>query len=439
MGYWINVHHPQASDESRRVQLRVCVQEKSRLEMSKIPEGDLAFIYETEVLSGKRIRTESEDGKRIVQLRRGRKGVIALVRIGQFRKGEWKWNGVPFVGSYDTREVECRRSFVPLDEIDEARLKAGLRKFSPRIYGGLRDLLKEEFDIIAELIGFEETDDSRGWSRQEVWDTVCSYMSMLKRELVHQEYSKTAYRKELLVKLNQRTSGAVEYKYQNISAILTELGYPYIIGYQPHFGHYQRQLRDAVVRYVSEDNGLSSIIIQAARQTPTKPPKVTKISEIIVDPPTSRPIRSAKRSGNRHRVTQGIDYAAKEATNRKLGQQGEQFVVELEKAQLVKRNRADLAEKVEWVTKTKGDGLGYDVQSYDEAGNELFIEVKTTNQGKYFPFLVSANEVAVSKKLSDSYRIFRVFSFSSQPRLYILSGPIKKTCKLRPIIFEARL
>jgi hypothetical protein len=439
MGYWINIHHPQALDESRRDQLRVCVQEKSRSDMTKIPEGDLVFIYETEALSGKNVYKEDANGKRIVQLGQGGKSVIALVRIVRFRKGKWKWNGIPFVGSYDTREVECRRGFVPLDEIDKARLKAGLSKFNPRIPGGLRDLSKEEFNIMADLIGFEETDDSRGWSGQEVWDTIYSYMSMLKCELNQQEYSKADSRKELLAKLSKRTQGAVEYKYQNISAILAELGYPYIVGYQPHFGHYQKRLRDAVIRYISEDDKLSSTIVKAIRRTPAKPYEVTAISEIIVDPPPSRLNRSTRQSSNRRRTASGIDYTAKEAANRRLGHYGEQFVLALEKVRLTNRNRADLAQKVEWITKTKGDGLGYDVLSYDEAGNKLFIEVKTTNQGKYFPFLVSANEVAIPKKLSDSYRIYRVFSFSSQPKLYILSGPITRTCNLQPITFKARL
>jgi hypothetical protein len=40
------------------------------------------------------------------------------------------------------------------------------------------------------------------------------------------------------------------------------------------------------------------------------------------------------------------------------------------------------------VSTTVGDGLGYDVRSFDEAdGSELFVEVKTTGQGKVRPVL----------------------------------------------------
>ena len=37
-----------------------------------------------------------------------------------------------------------------------------------------------------------------------------------------------------------------------------------------------------------------------------------------------------------------------------------------------------LESKIEWVSQTQGDGAGYDIRSFDEAGNEIVIEVKTT-------------------------------------------------------------
>ena len=48
----------------------------------------------------------------------------------------------------------------------------------------------------------------------------------------------------------------------------------------------------------------------------------------------------------------------------------------------------DLAAKVEWVAETCGDGLGFDVLSFDEADDsERFIEVKTTGLGQALPVL----------------------------------------------------
>jgi hypothetical protein len=48
-----------------------------------------------------------------------------------------------------------------------------------------------------------------------------------------------------------------------------------------------------------------------------------------------------------------------------------------------------LAAKVEHVSRTRGDGLGFDVLSFDEQGKERYIEVKTTAFAKETPFFVS--------------------------------------------------
>ena len=56
-----------------------------------------------------------------------------------------------------------------------------------------------------------------------------------------------------------------------------------------------------------------------------------------------------------------------------------------------------LANRVEHVSQTKGDGLGYDVLSFDASAKERFIEVKTTSFGKETPFFISRNEVEFSR------------------------------------------
>jgi hypothetical protein len=87
--------------------------------------------------------------------------------------------------------------------------------------------------------------------------------------------------------------------------------------------------------------------------------------------------------------------------------------------------RADLADRVEWVSREVGDGLGYDIKSFDaETEEERFIEVKTTNSGKYFPFYLSANEVAFSRDCSSRYSLYRIFNFRSHARLFVLAGAV---------------
>lgn len=157
MKYWVNIHHPQVVGEARRNQCKVYIQRKGGRKLNDITDGDLAFIYETGALSGEKVEVEDERGRRRVQLGRGRKGIIALVRIAKpFHHGKWKWHGIPFIGFFNTREIPCKQSFIGLNEIDGARFRKGLSRFNPRIYGGLRELTPNEFDILATLMGFEE-------------------------------------------------------------------------------------------------------------------------------------------------------------------------------------------------------------------------------------------------------------------------------------------
>ena len=57
-----------------------------------------------------------------------------------------------------------------------------------------------------------------------------------------------------------------------------------------------------------------------------------------------------------------------------------------------------------------GDGAGYGIHSIKgETDEPIFIEVKTTNSGKYQPFLMSAGEVYFSHERASQFAIYRIF------------------------------
>jgi hypothetical protein len=114
--------------------------------------------------------------------------------------------------------------------------------------------------------------------------------------------------------------------------------------------------------------------------------------------------------------------------------------LEVERHRLLALGRDDLAARVQWVSQTIGDGLGFDVLSFDDADDtERFLEVKTTGLGKYFPFYVTINEVNCSQDVPEKYHLYRVFDFARDPRLYILHGSLREMCRLDPIQFRATL
>ena len=69
--------------------------------------------------------------------------------------------------------------------------------------------------------------------------------------------------------------------------------------------------------------------------------------------------------------------------------------------------------------------------------SEQFIEVKTTGLGKLFPFYVTANEVRCSEDRPGQFRLYRVFDFARNPRLFIVSGAISRECRLEAVEYRA--
>jgi hypothetical protein len=278
------------------------------------------------------------------------------------------------------------------------------------------------------------------WSREEVEATVADYLSMLDKELRGLEYNKTEHRRRLSERLNMRSDGAIERKHQNISAILIELGFPYVAGYKP-LRNYQQLLYDVVSNRLDNNQSLEDIVRVQVTQ-PAIIPVIDNILEALVDPPAADRLAHhnvstmvREQPSARYRV----DYLAQEANNNSLGKAGEQFVVLYEKARLIHAGQERLALKVEHVSETQGDNAGFDVLSFDITGHERFIEVKTTTYGALTPFYVTRNEVGVSYEKAIGYHLYRAFNFRHQPKLFTKQGPLNQSFNLEPMQYMARL
>lgn len=96
-----------------------------------------------------------------------------------------------------------------------------------------------------------------------------------------------------------------------------------------------------------------------------------------------------------------------------------------------------LADRVEHVAQTKGDGLGYDILSFESDGQERLIEVKTTTFGRDTPFYVSLGELARSQGAKERFHLYRLFEFRKTPRMFDLPGALEQHCLLDPITYRA--
>lgn len=66
------------------------------------------------------------------------------------------------------------------------------------------------------------------WSQQEVEIIVEDYLGMLGLELRRQDYNKAERNRALQKLLPARSRGSIEFKHANISAVMIEMGYPYV-------------------------------------------------------------------------------------------------------------------------------------------------------------------------------------------------------------------
>ena len=270
----------------------------------------------------------------------------------------------------------------------------------------------------------------RPWSRTEVEATVDDYFMMYAAELKRQPYNKTAHRNTLRATLDGRSDRAIEEKHRNISAILAESGLPFIEGYKPR-SHYQGLLRDVVLAR-----------LDASSQPLIETTVITDDVSVPEDPLTAfvpaprQTTATAPPATGQGAARRGRDYLILAKENSVLGESGEAFVVHLERRRLTTVNRADLALRVEHVARTVGDGLGYDVLSFQEDGSELHIEVKTTRYGAGTPFFVSSREEAYSRESPETFCLYRVYNWPS-PRIYVLAGSLAQHFRLSPSVYKA--
>jgi|WetSurMetagenome_2_1015567.scaffolds.fasta_scaffold04351_2 hypothetical protein len=275
--------------------------------------------------------------------------------------------------------------------------------------------------------------EDKDWTRIEVEATVADYLHMLTLQFSGQTYNKSAHRRALLLKLNNRSEAAVELKHQNISAILLDLGFPWITGYKPR-GHFQSLLRDVVEAQLTQNKLIDEAALAAATSIAAAP-LLEDFSDVLVEAPKLAGATHEPTSPPYYSAPKKRDYLEREARNISLGKAGEEFVMNFEQFRLQKLGKKKLADKVDHVSISKGDGLGYDILSFEPDGRERYIEVKTTAFAKETPFFISRGEIQFAKNYEEQFHLYRLYEFRKSPKLFDLVGSVEKHCLVNPISF----
>ena len=164
------------------------------------------------------------------------------------------------------------------------------------------------------------------------------------------------------------------------------------------------------------------------------------INEITIEVVSAPSPPENQNQGNTMITPSKIDFIEKEIRNKHLGLLGELFILKSEIDFLKTNGKDDLANKVQHVSVEIGDGLGFDILSYDLFGNEKNIEVKTTRSNISRPFYLTRNEIEVSSKNPENYFLYRLFDFDSnlnKGKYYIIAGNLADSLSLDAQVFLA--
>lgn len=267
------------------------------------------------------------------------------------------------------------------------------------------------------------------WAHSEIDLVVADYFDMLGMELSGKNYVKS-HRNSALRDLTGRSRGSIEFKLQNISAVLQKLGMIWISGYKPR-AHYQAGLIDGIDRYLSEHGEpLMGHEFESA-------PGLADASALFIEPPPTLDASGMPEPEPLRRLVRKFDPAARDARNRELGRRGEERVLIFERSRLIEVGRDDLARKVRWTSQEDGDGAGFDIFSFNQSGDERLLEVKTTSGHQTTPFFLTENERSLSVERPDAFRLVRLYDFARAPKAFELVPPLEHSVLLRPTNYRA--
>ena len=275
---------------------------------------------------------------------------------------------------------------------------------------------------------------SPDWTDPQNDAIVADYFEMLDDDLAGRSYNKAEHNRALQIATG-RSRGSIEFKHQNVSAVLKGLGEDWIAGYKPTF-NFQVSLVDAVVRWLDKRPDWSHRFL---RPKSTRSQYALREDEglWIGPPPTHSNAPPPDELEQMLAIARKYDVAGRDARNRELGRAGEERILAHERSTLSAFGRNDLAESVRWVSDLDGDGAGYDIRSFEPDGSERLIEVKTTNGWDRTPFHISRNVLAVAEAQRDNWRLLRLWNFSRQPQAFELRPPLERHVTLMATSYVA--
>lgn len=123
-----------------------------------------------------------------------------------------------------------------------------------------------------------------------------------------------------------------------------------------------------------------------------------------------------------------------------IGKIGEEAIYNEEKEKVIKLFGEEKAKEcVIHTSLKKGDGAGYDIESIDEEGEIIYLEIKTTTSNDPMNIFITQNEIKKSRELGDRYRLIIIYDLdlkNSAAKRIELKGSIENSLNLEPVVYR---
>jgi hypothetical protein len=264
------------------------------------------------------------------------------------------------------------------------------------------------------------------WTDNEIDKCVDAYFDLFSKQLSGTSVVKSHLYKNLAEQIG-RSHKSVEWKFQNISAVLDEMGLDWARGLTPA-SNFQKSLADSIASrlptFLKKANSLPVLALEEedGLYLEAAPERATRHSDL---PPYMKDLIAK------------FDPIERDKLNTTLGKAGERMAFHHERTVLNAADRPDLARKVRWVAEEDGDGAGYDILSYEPNGKTKFVEVKTTVGNNRTPFYISRNEFNFSQTETERFRLFRIYDLRKSPRAFELPGNLNNFVRISAESYRA--
>ncbi|HET7370952.1 MAG TPA: DUF3883 domain-containing protein [Gammaproteobacteria bacterium] len=256
------------------------------------------------------------------------------------------------------------------------------------------------------------------------------YFEMLEAAVRGEVLGQAGHVAALMEEFGGLSESIVRDRYAEVGAVLRQCGLPFLDVYPPAVTP-GRKLRRYLVRFLErEHQRLAHIWLgdEAVRRV--------RLRDELIDsqgawapPPLDEDFKIEAFLAGRARFPSFGGFQRREARWATLRDAGCRFALAFERARLKQAQCDALARRIRLLEPDEARNTGYDLASFDSAGEPRYIRVLTSQYSRRFPFLLDPQALLASYRHGEAFFLYRVFHFCWDAKLYMVQGDLRESLR----------